>query len=70
MPPFTEEQENRVKEIIAWGVPGLEVSARMAITAAFEAGASFAKMGQWNQARETLVIIEQRMKDWHRWQDE
>lgn len=69
MAEFTEKQEKRIRDIIAYERPGLEMAARMAVSTAFEAGAGFAKVGSWRSAQDALAIIEDRMKDWSRWEE-
>jgi len=70
VPGFTEEQEERIKEIVNWCGPGLEMQARMGVLGMLKRVESFVVEGRWNELPRSLLAIEGEARRWHRWPDD
>ena len=69
MPTFTEEQEKRIAEIVSLSAPGLEMQARMAVTAPLLAALAHLLEGAWAGLPADLRKVREAAEFWQRWED-
>lgn len=69
MAEFTKEQEDRIKEIVNWCGPGLEMQARLGVSRSLRGTEAAIMAGDWAALPGRLLTIKELAQSWHRWEE-